>query len=146
MSILRWLTNPKDAWTLDLPWDCRQCGLHQGGASHTGNTSRARALSNLLDSISSFLSSYMPDYTIPTNFYPTNTLLTTLLSPHNNHLTGIIPRATNCIWVAAGGSVQEVAYINANDKPPLPDRRDQHGRPVGCRQGIVPHPSQLGPP
>ena len=113
-SIFRWLTIPKDTWPLELPWDCRQCGLCQGGASkscqycHTGNTSRAWALSNLLDTISNFLSTYMPDDTTPTKFYPTDTHLTTLLSPHNNHVTGImagayhITRATNCICVAAG--------------------------------------------
>ena len=90
--ILRWLTIPADCWPSDLPWDCRQCKLRQDGASkacqhcRTGNTSKAWALANILDSISSFLSTHMPDEAALTKFYPTDTLLTILLSPHNNHM------------------------------------------------------------
>jgi hypothetical protein len=62
----------------------------QAVPAKAGNTSKAWALANILDSISSFLSTHMPDQDALTKFYPTDTLLTILLSPHNNHMTGML--------------------------------------------------------
>ena len=94
----------------------------------------------------------MPDDTTPTKFYPTDTLLTILLSPHNNHLTGMIAgayhitRATDCICVAVGGSAQEVVDINANDMPPTsPHQTDEIDMDclLGADMGSSPTPVNL---
>ena len=93
----------------------------------------------------------MPDQDALTKFYPTDTLLTILLSPHNNHMTGMlsgayhITRAVDCICVAAGGRAMEARDINANSMP-LPPHQIEEMDPdvlLGADRGTSPTPVNL---
>ena len=98
-AVLRWLTLPTDSWPADLPLNCHQCGVRQGGAVRLctsclgGNRSRAWALKLLLDKLSLSLSLQLPESMSPSKFYPMDLLISLLLSPHGINLSGMLTNA-----------------------------------------------------
>ena len=112
----KWLCIPVDCWPASLPWNCGQFHRLQGELAKAcstcpgGDRTRVSALHLLLESLSYSLSIQMPIH-LHTLHLDMDDLISILLSPHGNMMTGLltgaykIEAARTCICVEEGSDM-----------------------------------------
>ena len=118
-AIIKWLCVPVDCWPTSLPWTCGSCHSVQEGrvcASCPGS-SRIRALLLLLQGLAYTLQAILPIIPhTPATHLDMDDLISILLSPHGNRMTGLLTGAYNiqaaqhCVCVEEEGGL-----LNSND-------------------------------
>ena len=95
-AILKWLCVPVDCWPATLPWTCDKCHSVQEGRVCTNcpEMSRVSALLFLLQGLSYTLNILLPIQPhTPALHLDMADLISILLSPHGNRMTGLLTGA-----------------------------------------------------